>query len=237
MHKRKSTQEINKYFIDLKNELNMAETFSEYFLIIGVDPKICFQNYIFQIPKTELEKFCEKEIKPEILTKYPPMNKTYVNIDDSLVKLCFPEGFHLEENDNLPKPEILNFLLDNNFYSIDYPQKYVTCLKIYENLDNYFELRNCVHKIIKNDNDKKLQIFDSRGAIHENHLININPDLTKSLEALDSLSGKDNKDNKEKEKYKLINLKKYYLPKVLCLISVRPFLNEYELILKKIYKY
>ena len=59
----------------LKTELNMTKTFCEYFLIIGIDPKISMRTYLYNTEPSELLKFYSNEIKPEILTKFPPMKK------------------------------------------------------------------------------------------------------------------------------------------------------------------
>ena len=71
----------------LKNELNMAKTFCEYFLIIGIDPKISMRSYLYNTEPNELLKFYSNEIKPEILTKFPPMKKNNINIDNSIIPL------------------------------------------------------------------------------------------------------------------------------------------------------
>ena len=128
---------IAKYQNELKNELNMAQTFSEYFLIIGIDPRISMRTYLYNTEPNEILKFYSNEIKPEILSKYPPMKKDYINIDNSIIDICFPNGFKLEEFSSKPEPELFDFLLDNYFYSIDHPHKYITCLKFYENLESY----------------------------------------------------------------------------------------------------
>ena len=137
---------ITKYQNQLKNELNMAQTFSEYFLIIGIDPKISMRTYLYNTEPNEIQKFYSNEIKPEILSQYPPMKKDYINVDNSIIDICFPNGFKLEEFSNKPEPEIFDFLLDNYFYSIDHPHKYITCLKFYENLESYNELKNNLQK-------------------------------------------------------------------------------------------
>lgn len=143
LRKKISKQEsakIMKYQKDLQNELNVAQTFAEYFLILGIDPRISMRNYLYNTEPNEILKFYSNKIKPEILSKYPPMKKDYINVDNSILDICFPNNFKLEEFSSNPEPEFFHFLLDNYFYSIDYPHKYVTCLKFYENLESYYEL-------------------------------------------------------------------------------------------------
>ena len=64
---------LTKYRNYMQNELNLAKTFCEYFLIIGIDPKISMRTYLYNTEPNEILKFYENEIKPEILTKFPPM--------------------------------------------------------------------------------------------------------------------------------------------------------------------
>ena len=40
---------LTKYQNDIKNALNMAQTFAEYFLIIGIDPQISMRTYLYDI--------------------------------------------------------------------------------------------------------------------------------------------------------------------------------------------
>ena len=135
----------------LKNELNMAKTLCEYFLVIGIDPKISMRTYLYNTEPNEILNFYSNEIKPEILTKFPPMKKGNINIDNSIIDICFQEGFNLKEFSSKPEPEVLYFLLDNYFYSIEHPHKYITCLKFYESLEKYHELKEKLQK--KNGNE------------------------------------------------------------------------------------
>ena len=65
---------------DFIHQLNLESSFIDYFLIIGIDPKICMNNYLYMTSPEDLEKNYKKEIYPEILTKYPPIKKSYINI-------------------------------------------------------------------------------------------------------------------------------------------------------------
>ena len=96
LRKKISKQEsakIMKYQKDLQNELNVAQTFAEYFLILGIDPRISMRNYLYNTEPNEILKFYSNEIKPEILSKYPPMKKDYINVDNSILDICFPNNF------------------------------------------------------------------------------------------------------------------------------------------------
>ena len=61
---------------NIKNEFNKAQTLEEYFLIIGVDPRISLNNFLYKNTIQELNTFFVKdEISPKILSKFPPIKK------------------------------------------------------------------------------------------------------------------------------------------------------------------
>ena len=78
------TVEYHNYLV---NELNMSKTFCEYFLVIGLDPRISMRTYLYNTEPQEILKYYSHEIKPEILTKFPPMQKNYINIDNSIINI------------------------------------------------------------------------------------------------------------------------------------------------------
>ena len=197
---------------EFKNNLNMAQTLEEYFLLIGVDPKISSNKKLYITPISELNEYYSKsDFKPKILSKFPPMKKSYINIDESIIELCFNDGYKLLKFNKKPEPIVENFILDNSFYSIDYPLKYITCLKIYESLHDYYLL---------NEERKKLDynVYND---------LSINGDnICKKPENTSNVSC--NSDNEYKN---------YYFPKVLCLVSTKNFFYEQEEILRQIYQY
>lgn len=153
MSKEKRRYSIKNAKIKLNQNINKPQTLEEYFLVIGVEPKLCTKDYLYNNSIEDLNKYYIKdEFKPKILSKFPPINKQYINIDSSLIELLFPKGYELIQSNNQPKPITHHFILDNSFYSIDFPLKYVTCLQIFENLENYYllnnEIKNKLHILI-----------------------------------------------------------------------------------------
>ena len=220
----------------LQNELNMTKTFCEYFLIIGIDPKISMRTYLYNTEPNELLKFYDNEIKPEILTKFPPMKKDSINIDNTIIDLCFQDGFGLKEFSTEPKKEIFNFLLDNYFYSIDHPHKYITCLKFYESLEKYHELKDLIQKIMGITFDGKIPKYDG-GQSTVSNFLNLDEQIKEGLN-LSNVSNKSDEPLDDILLKKMKNkIKNYYFPKVICLISLQPFYKEQGLILNQIYNY
>ena len=187
-----------------KKKYKKPKTLEEYFLLIGVDPIICTNKDLYMLRIDELNKnYSNSSFKPKILSKFPPVNKTYINIDETVIDICFPEGYKLLNFDKKPQPTFQHFILDNSFFSIEYPLKYVTCFKIYESLQQYYLL----NEQMLNNNDKK------ESNNHNNNLeideINTGCSFTDS-----DIINKD--------------FKNYYFPKILCLVSTQNFFEEEE---------
>ena len=248
-NKEKRKYSFNKPKNELKFNSNNPQTLEEYFIIIGVDPKIATKEYLYHTPINELNDIYGKDdFKPKILSKFPPINKQYINIDSSLIELCFPEGYKLKKFYSQPKPIIQHFLLDNSFYSINYPLKYVTCLIIYENLENYLLLNLAIKEKLGEDffhntwkmntgKKKKNDILKALGTLDEICLKH--NERFKSEMSFNSIE--DTKNSKhQSSKYNAItieNYQNYYFPKVLCLVSTQHYFNEQKKILKQIYQY
>ena len=150
--------------------IKKPQTLEEYFILIGVDPQISINEELYKAPIIQLnEKYSKSDFKPKILSKFPPINKAYINIDDDIIiDLCFPTGFNLLQFDKKPKSIFQHFILDNSFYSIDYPLKYISCLKIYESLYHYYLLNNEIKKKCGNARKKE----NCEKAINENNDLN-----------------------------------------------------------------
>ena len=178
LSRRKSCKNFNKIRIlwesksheDFIHQINLESSFIDYFLIIGIDPKICMNNYLYTTSPKDLDENYSKDIYPEILTKYPPIKKSYINMDDSIISLCFPNGFHLKEYDYRPNRTYLKFLLDNNFFSTEHPHKYITCLLFYESLFNYYKLKKQIQKELENEGEEILKVFNSCSIKNEGEI-------------------------------------------------------------------
>ena len=220
-----------KMITELKKELSMAKKFIEYFAIIGLDPKIAIESFLFNSTLKELQKCYTKELKPGIVSKFPPINKSYINIDASLCNLCFQDGFKLEKFETPPECEIMNFLLGNYFYSIEHPLKYVTCLKFYESLENYYllHLKLKENMIINNFELRK----SSKNILNNELFLNSENFSRNSVAPNKVIDYFINDSNKIKEK----DFKKYFFPKIICFVSLKPFYSYQKEILLQIYDY
>ena len=232
---KKFDKKISQNKVDLKQELSTIKKFIEYFFIIGLDPKISIDSFLYNSSIDDLNNYYSKFLKPEIITKYPPINKSYINIDDNLSELCFPDGFKLEKYENQPEPDKLKFLLGNYYYSIDFPLKYVTCLKIYENLENYQNLHLKLKKIF----GKAIFNFknSSKTVIFNNSLQDDDDDFKKINTIISTKNVNDCFISDDNNKIKKNEFNKYYFPKVIGFVSLKPFYKYHEEILFQIYNY
>ena len=226
-------KEKEKNISEFKQRLNKAQNFIEYFAIIGLNPKYASENFLYSIDieKTNLSNL----LKPELLTKYPPINKSYIDIDENICELCFPKGLKISKFKKNPEPEVYKFLLGNSFYSIDYPLKYLICLKFYENLYQYKSLQ----KKLKYFNDNINTSFDKNiNDFYQEIKLDINNN--KKIKRKNSINNMKKITTKKKYFFTEINendLKHYYIPKVICFISLKPHYKVQEKILYQIYNY
>ena len=148
MPKNKYPENIQK----LKDQLETGNNLVDYFFICGVPPSICQNEEIYNISdENYIENMNNNVLKPTILSKFPEFDNNNDTIDESIISYCFPEGFQIKCNQipNL-KREIFSIILDNNLFSSEYPQKYLTCILFYEKLSQYKKLQQQIEKIEKN---------------------------------------------------------------------------------------
>jgi len=86
-------------------------------------------------------------LKPTILCKFPEFDKTNDVVDEGIINYCFPDGFEVVySSSSLPNKKIFSVILDNNLFSQDYPQKYLTCCLFYEKISLYKKLEEEIEK-------------------------------------------------------------------------------------------
>ena len=193
--------------LEVSNEsnINISETekkyfeednnFIDYFVEIGVKPEI-FKNNSLYNSKTISD--INNNLIPQIITKFPKIDKKYIVIENTLIQQIFPHGFNAVDAGTKPDLEFYSIILDNQLYSATYTHKYFACLLIYESIEQYEKL-----------NEKY-----------------------KSTDVLASFMGPKSSEEKidNEKKYK-----NYYIPKCLCIVSVYPFFNRFEEILRTLY--
>ena len=132
-----SELESNEDFQKLKEELDKGNNFIDYFLVMGLEPEIYKNNWLFELDFDEIQEKHKDDIKPKILSAFPHFEKTTTSFSDSILNHCFPNGYQLIKSSEPIKSDVFSFILDNNFFNINYPQKYLSCLICYENITQY----------------------------------------------------------------------------------------------------
>ena len=69
----------------LKKELDKGNNFVDYFLVIGLNSELVFSDFLYE---NDLETINQSDsLNPEILSKFPPLDKTTINVDENMIKV------------------------------------------------------------------------------------------------------------------------------------------------------
>ena len=135
---------LSESIFKLKNQFESGNNLIDYFLVCGCDPSIIFtEKNLFNLSddKTANLNNLSNIIKLKMLTKFPEFDNENDKIDDEILSYCFPFGFKpYYNNTGIMIEKTFSIILDNNLFSPDYPQKYLTCLLFYESLEQYKNL-------------------------------------------------------------------------------------------------
>ena len=204
----------DKNFEHMKEELDKATNFIDYFLVLGLPPKIFMEDWLYQLDVDGLNEKFKDNYQPKIISYFPNYEKHTIAFDDSVISHCFPNGFKAVFSYRKPKIQVFSFILDNNYFNLNFPQKYLTCLICYESILNYKKLYDVYKDYMKDENKED----------NKNEII---------------IENKNEKDNiiNDISKEQLENIQYIYIPKCLMVMSLYPFFAEYEKILTEIYKY
>ena len=220
--------EEDKDYKRLKEGIDKGINFIDYFLVIGISPENFFDDNMYECDLEELKTKYKEKLEPKIISYFPQFDKSTIAFDDSIIPHCFPNGFNIIKSNKTPKPEIFSFILDNNYVNINYPQKYLSCLICYENINKYKILYDEYKKLDKNENEDE-KTGKKRNKSQEKK-------KGESLSAIDLQS----LENQNMSLYVTSNVnlnESIYIPKCIMIMSLHPFFAEYEKILLKLYKY
>ena len=147
--------EEDKEYKQLKEDIDKGTNFIDYFLVIGVEPEDFFDEKIYECDIDELKSKYKDKLQPKIISYFPKFEKKTIAFDDSIISHCFPNGFNVIKSNKMPKTEIFSFILDNNYFNLNYPQKYLSCLICYESMNKYRILYEEYKKFSENDETNK----------------------------------------------------------------------------------
>ena len=236
----------DKDFEHMKEELDKATNFIDYFLTVGLPPKIFLESSLYELDIDELNEKFKESWQPKVTSYFPPFEKHTIAFDDSVILHCFPKGFKAIPSTTQPKIKLFSFILDNNYFNLNFPQKYLTCLICYENITKYKELYDCYQRYMTEENLTENDIEtrlprSKREGLEEGKRATIQSltDLYTKNGMIEGILGpRFNEPKQEKNKNKTkVKDENIYIPKCLMIMSLYPYFAEYEKILTEIYNY
>ena len=296
--------QLNPNIAKLKEVLETGHNLVDHFLVCGIPPNACLQDFLYDTKDPKYEDIFKENIKPTIISRFPEFDNSIDSVDDDIVNYCFPEGFKPMILNNYTKEDQTHFytlILDNNLFSIEHPQKYLSCLLFYENISSYKELKDKLEEL-KNKKEKKENgdnkdeknkfegnnIFDidevEEIELESNNNNNINIEIKADTQNKNEKNNKEIKENKQENSGKSATEKMFQkvlfkgksedfapsiktfkklsssvnlirksslkrstritekeifvcIPKVICLVSIHPYIKTFQRILESIYSY
>lgn len=146
----------------LTKSLDKGNNFIDYFLTIGLGLSVIYSDWLYELSIEEIIE--SNKFVPEILTKFPPIDKSIINIDENIIHHCFPNGFKPIESIEKPKDQSFSYVLDNSHYDITYLQKFITCIVFYEKFDNYNKVYQKIQKLQYQKNSILEDINESKNS-------------------------------------------------------------------------
>ena len=124
----------DKNYEHMKEELDKAINFIDYFVVVGLPPKTFMEEWLYELDIDKLNEKFKGDYQPKVTSYFPNYEKHTIAFEDSVVLHCFPNGFKAIMSNKQPKTKVFSFILDNNYYNLNFPRKYLTCLICYENI-------------------------------------------------------------------------------------------------------
>ena len=164
----------------LKEVLESGHNLIDHFLVCGIPPNSCLQDFLYDTKNPKYEEIFKENIKPSIISRFPEFDNSIDSVDEGIVSYCFPDGFKPIYSNNYymeTKTKFFTIILDNNLFSIEHPQKYLSCLLFYENLNSYSDLKKKL--------EEKKDFFDDIEEVEEieteNNIDNNNKDINDNV--------------------------------------------------------
>ena len=247
----------------LKESLETGNNLVDHFLICGVEPSICQDEDLYDLLNENYFQNLEKKLSnPKIISKFPEFDNNNDSIDEGILSYCFPNGFKPVKSEfKMKARNIFSIILDNNLFSSEYPQKYVTCCLFYEKLSLYKKLEEEIEKklideeIGENVFKDDTQIENMRDSlapprqtekgsssnVKKPIIPKLHLNMTSSSNLQNSMynfqsGNRTSRVSKTQSSSPFFKLKYYYVPKCICLVSVHPYIKLFQKLLLTIYE-
>ena len=206
IRKKTSTVSLTQNEITVESEKKFFEDDNNYIdYFMEIGAKPDIFKYNFLYEAKSPDEITENLI-PQIICKFPISDKRNIVVENVMINQVFPQGFKVLVSEKKPNPEFYCVVLDNQLYSAIYTRKYLACLVVYESIESYQKL----NEKFKLEDNKFMVILRSTMKAARPKVMSI-----------------DSNNNSE--------LKNWYIPKCLCIVSVHPYINKYKEILNTIY--
>ena len=245
---------LPEHIKELKSQLETGRNLVDYFLVAGINPINCENGIIYDIKNKDYIKNFKEQIKPNIISRFPSFDNAIDTIDEEIVNYCFPDGFEpiLTNEKNLDK-KFYSVILDNNLFSAEHPQKYLTCLIFYEKVSDYKKLKLSIEGLsyekdpecMEDEEDDK-DMIKNRTGIQQNVDIMNSTAIEKNYPLTKSLQFNDLNDKKSMIALgrnpsflssEVTSIKNVFIPKCISLVSIYPFIKFHQKLLEIIYDY
>ena len=248
----------------LKEALETGNNLVDHFLLCGVDPSIYQDEDLYDLSNENYLENLEKKIsEPKIISKFPEFDNNNDSIDEGILSYCFPKGFKpIKSEFKMKERNIFSIILDNNLFSSEYPQKYLTCCLFYEKISLYKKLQEEIEKkqleeemgmeessyrddsIIRDsfapvkNSEKNILSHIKPPRLPTLHLPTNNNDdrLTKSNMESYKSGNRTSRTSKAQNSSPFFKLKYYYIPKCICIVSIHPYIKFFQKFLIEIYE-
>jgi len=231
----------------LKESLETGHNLVDYFLVAGINPINCENKLIYEFQNPNyIEKFKEK-IKPNIISKFPGFDNAIDTIDEEIVNYCFPDGFEpILKNVKSIDKKFFSVILDNNLFSAEHPQKFLTCLLFYEKVSDYKKLKYTIEgRSYDRDPDcreeedemTKMRTIDETIDMKNASLVDIKKTSILQKDEEDMHRSMLIKRQNSVVSGEVTSIRNVFIPKCICLVSIYPFIKLYQRLLDIIYDY
>jgi hypothetical protein len=73
------------YLNKLRKELDTGNNFVDYFITYGLSEDVIFSDFLYQTDLKELNS--HQNIKPVLLSKFPPFEKSIIQVDENIINV------------------------------------------------------------------------------------------------------------------------------------------------------
>jgi hypothetical protein len=75
----------DEYLTNLKKELDKGNNFVDFFVSIGLKEEVIFDDFLYENDIVILNQ--STHITPDIISKFPPLEKTMIGVDENIIKV------------------------------------------------------------------------------------------------------------------------------------------------------